>query len=83
MNKVTFVTERGEELSANEMIQQLMKRVSELEDRVKELENPFGWGDYVISSAYDDPLSVQAAQAVPFIGGEGVDTISFNVTDER
>ena len=83
MSTAIFVTEKGEELSPNEMIQQLMKRVSELEERVKELENPFGWGDYVISSAYDDPLSVQAAQAVPFIGGEGTDTISFNLSDER
>ena len=83
MCDVKFVLESGEELSPNEMIQKLMMRVNDLEDRVKELENPFGWGDYVISSAYDDPLSVQAAQAVPFPGGEGVDTISFNVTDER
>ena len=83
MSTAIFVTEKGEELTPNEMIQQLMKRVTELEERVKELENPFGWGDYVISSAYDDSLSVQAAQQVPYIGAEGTDTITFNLSDER
>ena len=65
MCDVKFVLESGEELSPNEMIQKLMMRVNELEDRVKELEDPFGWGDYVISSEtlWDDPLSVQAAQS--------------------
>ena len=80
MSTAIFVTEKGEELSSNEMIQQLMKRVSELENRVKELENPFGWGDYVVPGAYDDTISFGAAQPVPmtFLGGEGVDTISFS-----
>ena len=36
MAKVKFVTEGGEEFTKNEMIQHLMKRVSELEGDVRE-----------------------------------------------
>ena len=38
MSQVKFVTEEGEELSPNETIQKLMKRVSDLEYRVRSLE---------------------------------------------
>ena len=36
MSKVKFVTDSGEELSSNEMVQRLMKRVSDLEREVTE-----------------------------------------------
>ena len=36
MSKVKFVTDSGEELSSNEMVQRLMKRVSDLEREATE-----------------------------------------------
>ena len=90
MSKVKFVTEDGEELSKNEAIQRLMKRVSDLEKRVYELENPFSLDRITINSAESNdtilsfPDYPQAAAYVPFdpFGSAGTDTISFSLNDD-
>ena len=78
---VKFVTDNGDELSANEMIHRLMTRVKALESRLSSLENN---GTGVIGGQNTDTISFidypsQAAYAsYDFIGN---DTISFNLND--
>ena len=94
MSKVKFVTDSGEELSSNEMVQRLMKRVSYLESELEEQRELIGnlisqvgyleWQkkDESIRIDTDQPLEYGAAQPVeyPFFG-QGQDILSFGGTD--
>lgn len=78
---VKFVTDNGDELSANEMIHRLMTRVKALESRISSLESNdtviFGGEGTDTISFIDYPA--QAAYApYDFLG---TDTISFNLND--
>ena len=94
MSKVKFVTDSGEELSSNEMVQRLMKRVSQLESEVEEQRELIGnlitQVGYLEWQRKDESLKIDtdafveygAAQPVeyPFFG-QGQDIISFGGTD--
>ena len=94
MSKVKFVTDSGEELSSNEMVQRLMKRVSDLESEAAEqrelIDNLITQVGYLewqkrdesIRIDTDQPLEYGAAQPVeyPFFG-QGQDILSFGGTD--
>jgi hypothetical protein len=94
MSKVKFVTDSGEELSSNEMVQRLMKRVSLLESEsvdqrelIDNLLTQVGYlewqkNDESIRIDSDHSLEYGAAQPVeyPFFG-QGQDVISFGGTD--
>ena len=94
MSKVKFVTDSGEELSSNEIVQRLMKRVSDLEREVTEqrelVDNLITQVGYLEWQRKDESLKIDtdafveygAAQPVeyPFFG-QGQDVISFGGTD--
>ena len=94
MSKVKFVTDSGEELSSNEMVQRLMKRVSNLESEVEEQRELIGnlitqvgyleWQkrDEEIKIDTDHATEYGAAQPVDYVFlGQGQDVISFGGTD--
>ena len=94
MSKVKFVTDSGEELSSNEIVQRLMKRVSNLESEVEEQRELIGnlisqvgyleWQkrDEHIKIDTDHSLEYGAAQPVDYVFlGQGEDVISFGGTD--
>ena len=78
---VKFVTDNGDELSANEMIHRLMTRIKDLESRISSLES----NDTVIFGGQNtdtlDFLSYPAAAAYASYDSLGNDTISFNLND--
>lgn len=78
---VKFVTDNGDELSANEMIHRLMTRVKDLESRISSLES----NDTVIFGGQNtdtlDFLGSPVAAAYAHYDFLGNDTISFNLND--
>ncbi len=94
MSKVKFVTDSGEELSSNEIVQRLMKRVSDLEresteqrELIDNLITQVGYlewqkRDEEIKIDTDHALEYGAAQPVDYVFlGQGQDVISFGGTD--
>ena len=77
MSKVKFVTDSGEELSSNEMVQRLMKRVSELERESTEqrqlVDNLITQVGYLEWQRKDESLKIDTDRAVEYGSSQFVD----------
>ena len=77
MSKVKFVTDSGEELSSNEIVQRLMKRVSDLERESAEqrelIGNLISQVGYLEWQRKDESLKIDTDRAVEYGAAQFVD----------